>query len=324
MNISVAINKKYKLYTAVMLTSICLNNKGEHIEVYLLNIELEDKDIVEISEALKDYDIHINNINVKDEISKYDLPVREDWTLEVYLRLFLPSILPANVDRILYLDVDIIVNKSIVDFYNQDFEGTDMVVTHDSNGTTNRNSFKGHRAKMLAPAFDYGYNYFCSGVILFNIEKLRDICTFDYYMDIARQWEFKMVAFDQDILNSAHYNSLKYADWKNYNLFANLAFHAGVTYEQVRDSVAIIHFAGTKPWNTTGLHYPIEKLWWDYAKKTPHYQSLLEDFLNSTLIDSTAEEMLSYYIKRTNELEGKVAQLSAASARMMELVKRIK
>lgn len=42
MNIATALNKKYLLYTGVMLTSLCENNPT-HIDVYLLHSELEKK-----------------------------------------------------------------------------------------------------------------------------------------------------------------------------------------------------------------------------------------------------------------------------------------
>ena len=43
------------------------------------------------------------------------------WSIEAYYRLMLLDILPSNVKRMFYFDVDIIVNKSLEDFYNINF-----------------------------------------------------------------------------------------------------------------------------------------------------------------------------------------------------------
>ena len=50
MNAATALNRKYLLYTGVMLTSLCENNPC-HIDVYILHSELTDKDV----QRLKDY-----------------------------------------------------------------------------------------------------------------------------------------------------------------------------------------------------------------------------------------------------------------------------
>lgn len=56
------------------------------------------------------------------------------WSIEAYYRLMLLDILPSNVKRMFYFDVDIIVNKSLEDFYNINFEGNDLAACEDDCG----------------------------------------------------------------------------------------------------------------------------------------------------------------------------------------------
>lgn len=45
----------------------------------------------------------------------------------------LMDILPESVDRLMYLDVDLIINGSIEEFYHIDFAGDDVIAADDSN-----------------------------------------------------------------------------------------------------------------------------------------------------------------------------------------------
>ena len=58
MNVATALNRKYLLYTGVMLTSLCENNPC-HIDVYILHSELTDKDIQRLKDCLDKYDVTI-------------------------------------------------------------------------------------------------------------------------------------------------------------------------------------------------------------------------------------------------------------------------
>ena len=58
MNVATALNRKYILYTGVMLTSLCENNPC-HIDVYILHSELTDKDIQRLKDCLDKYDVTI-------------------------------------------------------------------------------------------------------------------------------------------------------------------------------------------------------------------------------------------------------------------------
>ena len=55
MNVATALNRKYLLYTGVMLTSLCENNPC-HIDIYILHSELTDTDIQRLTECVDKYD----------------------------------------------------------------------------------------------------------------------------------------------------------------------------------------------------------------------------------------------------------------------------
>ena len=291
MNIATALNKKYIPYTTTMLLSLAMNNR-EDIEVYILSSELDDEDIALITEVLSPYNVKIYSITIDRKLFGEKLPVSEQWSIEMYYRLMLCELLPLKVERILYLDGDLIVNKSIREFYHKDFENNEIIACFDKGGLNTADRYSKKNNEMFAEAYSCGYKYFNSGVMLMNIEKMRTKYSLAYYLDAMEKWDYKMEAPDQDILNWVHWKNVGYVDYKVYDLFSRVAHNQGMTYADVMRDVAIIHFAGYKPWESSNFHYDIEKIWWEYAKCTPFYTELLEEYIIQVLRDKTVKKYL--------------------------------
>lgn len=310
MNIVTALNPKYLLYTEVMLTSLCVNNPSEHIDAYLLNISLTEDDISLLQASLNKYNISIHDIKVDTSIIIDRVPTNDIWTIETYLRLFMLDLLPAEIERALYLDVDIIINDSLQEFYHQEFnKDTDLFASEDNLGTLKISDLDAKRQEMFAPMFDQGFKYFNAGVMLLNLTRIRANYSTETYLNAMKTWNYKMTAPDQDIINFVHWQHVEYFDNYRYDLFASTAHTKGIKYDYVKNNVAIIHYAGPKPWNTTNIHFDIEKLWWDYAKITPHYFSLLEEFMENTMTN--------------NELEQKIVQLALSKQNLEDFSRKL-
>ncbi len=112
-----------------------------------------------------------------------------------------------------------------------------------------------------------------------------------------------MSAPDQDILNYVHWEKIGYVDPYEYNLFARIAHNENMTYQTVKEQTYIIHYAGDKPWNSTNVHYDIERLWWDYAKLTPFYAEFLEEFMLEALTDTTVEDYISKLLDSNADIQ---------------------
>ncbi len=288
-NIATALNKKYIPYTIVMLTSLCINNRGR-IRAFLFNSELNTDDVESMMNALEQYDIEIIPINV--DSSKFgDKFFRNvQWSVEMYYRLMMTELIPETVDRLLYLDVDIIVNLSIAEMYNIPFDGVEMLVADDKGGKNFPSSYGAKHNEMFSEAYANGHRYFNSGVMLLNMELLRNRYNLQTYLKAFEEWNYEMDAPDQDILNYVHWRNVKYLDYKKYDYFAKVAHNDGVSYEQAKRDIAILHFAGDKPWMGDHFHYDIERIWWEYAKETPIYYELASAYVDSSITNSSLEE----------------------------------
>ena len=319
MNIATALNRKYLEYTAVMLCSLCENNH-EHIDAYILHSELTDKDINTLKNSLSKYDITIIPLMINRSDFDTRLPRNSQWSIETYYRLMLMDILPDNIDRILYLDVDLIINGSVEEFYHVDFKGDEVIVADDSNGKRSRDTFGSKQAEMFKDMLDNGFRYFNAGVMLFNVQEIRKTHNFNTYMKAVEEWDYAMEAPDQDILNYVHGYKASYIDYMEYNLFARIAHNQKYTYEDVKNNVIIIHFAGDKPWDNTNCHFDIEQLWWDYAKKTIFYNELLEKMQQNLMSDNSVEKIIDNLIKENSSLKDKISTLLSINYKLMNML----
>ncbi len=302
MNITTALNRKYIRYTVVMLSSLCINNP-RHINAFLLHSELTEADIASICASMADYDISIIPLKVDGDLFDERFPRNSMWSVETYYRLLLVDLLPEKIDKILYLDVDVIVNKDISEFYNISFGSDEIIACVDSLGKSGWGKMSEKQRQMFCPMIEQGYRYFCAGVMLMNIAAIREKYNFESYMDAVREWEYQMSAPDQDILNYVHWEKIGYVDPYEYNLFARIAHNENMTYQTVKEQTYIIHYAGDKPWNSTNVHYDIERLWWDYAKLTPFYAEFLEEFMLEALTDTTVEDYISKLLDSNADIQ---------------------
>lgn len=285
MNIATSLNHKYLRYAYVMMTSVLENNREEKTEFYLLNADLTDEDRGNLHELERQYNCAIHYLMIDKSLFPENLAIAtENWTLESYFRLMLTMVLPKDVDRLLYLDVDIIVDKPLTDLYYQDFEENMFCVCRE---ITFQGTFSDYRKDIFNHMFSEEYQYFNAGVMLWNIEGLRrEEYTFESYLALAQKVGTRLVAFDQDLLNLMHYKQIKYVDEYLYDLFPRFAYFHGIKYEDVKKETVIIHYTGEKPWDGKPIHYDTEMLWWEYAKKTPFYSELMEEFIVSCLQSS--------------------------------------
>ncbi len=121
MNILITINENFLFPAKVMLYSLAKHNKD--LRIYMIYSEFgEEKlgDLIEFAQQKCDAEF----VPVLAENIFKDAPLSEQYGKpELYYRLLAPYVLPKELDRILYLDADIIVKGDLTSHYEQDLEG---------------------------------------------------------------------------------------------------------------------------------------------------------------------------------------------------------
>jgi lipopolysaccharide biosynthesis glycosyltransferase len=189
-----------------------------------------------------------------------------------YLRLLLPTLLPDNICKILYLDADIIVLRCLWDLYQ-----TDITNCYAAAAKATINVYAKMDKNMRVHLDEIGILdtfYFGAGVMLMNIKKMKRESVVSKYFTFAIEHPELIRWSDQDVVNAVLNPAIKYIPPKynmNYNVEPDVirALWSREEIYEARKFPAIIHYIGpTKPWNYLSFH-PKTKLWWKYLKMTP-------------------------------------------------------
>lgn len=247
-NILISVNRNYLDKAKTMLHSLRRNHSEDNITVYLINRSLRGSEINKFRKYLKKH-LRMDFMVIDISITEFDqLPLNTSrFSIEIYYRVIAQFLLPQTVERILWLDADIVFCGNISEFYYQDFEGSllavcpdvncedkDIIIIKESLGLSNE------------------HIYFNSGVLLLNIEALRKTTTLHEIVQSAQSIAQYLVYPDQDLLNYFYTGRVKYCNQNQYNCQATAV--VSLTPDQVND-IAILHYAGIcKPWFFYYLH----------------------------------------------------------------------
>jgi len=258
MNILVAVNSAYLLPLLVMLESLFDHN--ENLAVYLLYSDLQDVELKQLDNYISSKNAVLFPLKIESDTFA-GAPTLKYISKETYYRLLAAEILPDTVERLLWLDADIIVAKNIETFYQTDFDGNCLVAC--SYGTPMKKTIADNCQRL---GIADSSKYFNAGVMLYNMEALRKM---DIKELIQKCFNEKPVLTfpGQDISNLIFYNQVKIEDYRYYNAM----IHCIASPEDLlfmRENAAIIHFPGeAKPWKFNDL--PFSDLWLHYYNKCP-------------------------------------------------------
>lgn len=271
MNILLAFNSNYYMPALVLLKSLLVNNQWcREIRIYVLYSDLKPGEIQRFSQVAEESGIAKAIFLPVETDTFQDAPLHLKWiSRETYYRLLAQEMLPESVERVLYLDVDMIVMGSLEEFYHQDFEGKLLVAC-------NRYGLGGVDPKRLEQlTLPRDTIYFNAGTLLYDLagqrQQIDPNILYEYPVLFYQQLKYG----DQDVLNAVFYGLTKFADWRVYNCFDSNTTRQRQE-DRVRRSCKIFHYNGRgKPW-TERYWGRMAWLFWDYAQLLPEYAGQYE------------------------------------------------
>lgn len=253
MELLVTVDRNYIPPLQVMLTSLCLNNPGEKIELYLLHSRLQEKEMEPLQKQCDRLGCRFFPVKIEDSWFE-DAPVTKQYPREMYYRLLAPCFLPENLHRILYLDPDILVINSLRPLWKMDMEGKLFAAAAHTGKTNLANNINQVRLGTT-------HKYFNSGVLLINLDQGRKEILPEKIFQYAGEHAKELLLPDQDILNAVFGSSTLELDdylWnydaRNYSTY--LLRSGGVCdMDWVMGNTGILHFCGkAKPWQAGYIH----------------------------------------------------------------------
>lgn len=266
-HIACNIDHNYVRHCAVTLVSLFENNRKEEFTAHIVGRGLEDADRRDLRGLAARYGQHI----LFHEPSEHLL---DGFTIRAthgrlstaaYYRCFLPDILPAEVDRVLYLDCDIVVRDSIAPLWDTPLDDRTAVAAVEDMGC-------GEAARYGVLHYPQEDSYFNSGVLLVNLTYWREHGVAQECMDYYRRYPERIIFNDQDLLNGVLHDRKRMVDvrWNVQDGFYRVSADAAWRREHaaaLRHPV-VLHFTNRKPWNYDSQH-PLRGEYFKYWDLTP-------------------------------------------------------
>lgn len=248
-----ALDENYLPQLRVLLTSIAVNNPGERFELYVMHSGLPESGLERLAEWSAKRGWAFSPVTV-DEALFEGAPVTSTYQQEMYYRLLAGRLLPENVDRVLYLDPDILVINPLRALWETDLRGNMFAAAAHTGKTELANNVNRLR---LGTDHDY-YN---SGVLLMDLAACRREISTGELFDFVREHRRELVMPDQDLLNAMYGDSVLPVDdavWnydaRNYNNYM-LRSSGEQNSRWVMQNTSILHFCGkAKPWKPNYIY----------------------------------------------------------------------
>lgn len=249
-NLLVTFDKNYIRPFEVMLKSLVTTNAKEMFHVWLLHSEIPIENLQELNEFCSEQRVTLTPIQVDRKIFKY-APISKQYPQEMYYRLLAPLLLPESIEKVLYIDPDILVINSIrplweIDLGDNTFAAASHSGVFDLMSDVNR--------VRLGQEHDY-YN---SGVILIDLIKARKLVKAEEIFDYVKTHAAELVLPDQDVFNFLYGDDTLQIDdtiWNfdpRYFTAYRLRSNGQCDMDWLMQNTVFLHFCGKKkPWKAS-------------------------------------------------------------------------
>lgn len=294
----------YVPYLTTAIHSLIENSNQEwNYDIVIFNKDISETNQTIIKKTYEKENISIRFYSVKTifEGTNIAVPTHIDTvTIETYYRLLTPYIM-KQYNKVLFLDSDIMVLSDVNDLYSKDISQYALAASHEilleaahieawykalTNEEENERKIKSVEKGVEAclkhvnsVGVENTKDYFQAGVILFNCNYFNKNNYVETLFENIQRRNYGIV--DQDALNElCHKNAFILNGQWNFTPLnqGDYFMHMREENRQIQLAIKepkILHFVGSgmKPWNLYEGYY--HAIWWEYARKTPYYETIL-------------------------------------------------
>lgn len=296
LNIVCIADETYAQHTAVMLASLFNQNPQKLFRVFLMTYEMTEETKQKLLQVvdghgelhiLEDDDAESRFINMKSETST------KTWNPIMYMKLFIPQKLPLDVDRFLFLDVDMIINHNIEELYHTDLNGFILAACDDYKFQT------AHRSRLGLKNME---QYVNSGVMVVDLKAWREKEKLCPMIEFLKEYK-DVLNNDQDGFAIYFRGVIKLLPnkWNVTTFYFEQRPRILDKYlsevEELRQNPYIIHFCEPiKPWFADSKH-PYRFLYRKYIRLTP-WADVRFPFFYSPLSVKFWKNEVKYWLNR--------------------------
>ncbi|KAA9266009.1 glycosyltransferase family 8 protein [Aerococcus loyolae] len=253
MNLLFAVDDHYVEPMLTTLYSIYKNTAKRDYQVYILQKQsLAAHDIID--RFLQAMGMTYHPVLIDPDIFQ-EAPVSKRYPETIYYRLLAHYFLPDQLEKILYLDADILCINDLVPLYETDL-GDDLYGAA-SHAKLTKITDQINKLRLGNSQADHYYN---SGVLLMNLKAIRQKVKADDIFSFIRENRLQLILPDQDVLNALYSQFIfdlpdqVYNYDVRYSKLYELISEGKWTPKWVVEHGALLHFCGKKkPWQSKHL-----------------------------------------------------------------------
>ncbi|MBX3176554.1 MAG: glycosyltransferase family 8 protein [Candidatus Hydrogenedentes bacterium] len=249
-----ASDDNYAMPLAAMVRSVLDNlAPGYHLHVHVVDGGITEENKARLRASWSDQPATVHWRDASGLLP--DVMVSGYMSAAAYLRLLIPELLPAEIDRAIYLDSDLIVLGNIGELWDMPFDGSPLLAVQDCAAPTVSSPMGLLLHEELGHAPDE--KYLNSGVMVMNLALWRERGIAAEVFRYLEKHREAVQCFDQDGINAVLAGQWKALDprWNQMSqLFGYPSWRESPfdeeTYRRTRNSPLIVHYSSRrKPWH---------------------------------------------------------------------------
>lgn len=262
-----AIDDSYAPWLAVSVSSLIQNSSPRYdYHIIILNQRLSEENIRQISLLSKD-GCKIEFVPMKEKFEGIESDfigncLRADYfTMTIYFRLFIPDMFPQYRKGI-YLDSDTVIPGDIAKLYETQL-GDNLIGACPDFSIQEIKPMTDYVVK--AVGVDRPTEYINSGVLLMDLEKLRQVRIGERFLELLNRYHFDCIAPDQDYINALCKGKILFLG-EEWDAMPN-------DNKPPLENPRIIHYnLFAKPWCYDNIQYA--DYFWFYAGTSGYYERI--------------------------------------------------
>ena len=281
MNIVYSSSDSYCEIAGISILSLLEHNRNvEELNLYLIDNNISEKNKQRLEQMICRFGrslTYLTHPNIEKR-SATDINVGR-WNISTFYRLFLPSMLPTTVNKILFIDCDTLIMQDLSPLWEMDMKDKWLYGVDDCRGTAYRTNLGLNKED----------NYINNGVLLIDIDAWRKNNVEEMFLKYIHDNQGDITFVDQGVQNGVlskikrsgilhpKYNCMTIFfsfDYKNLIKLRKPPLPGNpAEYKEAVDNPAIVHFQSCfrmsiRPWNV-GCKHPYAKTYLEYKAISP-------------------------------------------------------
>jgi lipopolysaccharide biosynthesis glycosyltransferase len=284
----------YYQHLAAALVSLHESNQRHQLDIHLITAQRDAEAEARLVASIRPF------ANSTLRIHTFSWSSKESWftsghiTADTYTRIFAPDVLDASIERILYLDADLLVVADLEELWATDLEGCALAAVVEPYAL-------GRRAELGIPESGA---YINAGVLLLDLARWRARGHSARLAAHIEQEGARLKFHDQDALNALLHAETKILDYR-WNFQARMFWRADLKrlsgHPAMLDAIraasrrpAVIHYTtDRKPWRFV-MAIPKKQLYHRYRRRTPWREARPADLRWSRLAERIYNYLMFY------------------------------